>query len=48
MIPLSFPFSEEKILALKVGDEVLTSGVVFTGRDAVHKYLHEAEHCRRK
>jgi fumarate hydratase subunit beta len=38
---LSFPFSEEKILALKVGDEVLISGVVFTGRDAVHKYLHE-------
>jgi fumarate hydratase class I len=24
-----------------VGDEVLISGVVFTGRDAVHKYLHE-------
>src|SRR6188472_4439886 len=41
MIKLSFPFSEEKIRALKVGDEVLISGVVFTGRDAVHKYLHE-------
>ena len=41
MIQLSFPFSEEKIRALKVGDEVLISGVVFTGRDAVHKYLHE-------
>ena len=41
MINLSFPFSEEKIRALKVGDEVLISGVVFTGRDAVHKYLHE-------
>ena len=27
--------------ALKVGDEVLISGTVFTGRDAVHKYLHE-------
>ena len=28
--------------ALKVGDEVLISeSVVFTGRDAVHKYLHE-------
>jgi fumarate hydratase subunit beta len=38
---LSFPFSEDKIRALKVGDEVLISGVVFTGRDAVHKYLHE-------
>ena len=41
MIKLSFPFTEEKIRALKVGDEVLISGVVFTGRDAVHKYLHE-------
>lgn len=41
MIPLSSPFTEEKVRALKVGDEVLISGVVFTGRDAVHKYLHE-------
>jgi len=41
MIPLSHPFTEDKIRALKVGDEVLISGVVFTGRDAVHKYLHE-------
>ena len=41
MILLTFPFTEEKIRALKVGDEVLISGVVFTGRDAVHKYLHE-------
>jgi len=41
MTKLSFPFTAEKIRALKVGDEVLISGVVFTGRDAVHKYLHE-------
>jgi len=41
MIKLSFPFAEEKIRALKVGDEVLITGTVFTGRDAVHKYLHE-------
>ena len=41
MIKLSFPFTEEKIRALKVGDEVLISGIVYTGRDAVHKYLHE-------
>ena len=40
MIKLSFPFTEEKIRALKTGDEVLISGL-FTGRDAVHKYLHE-------
>jgi len=41
MTKLSFPFTEEKIRALKVGDEVLISGVVFTGRDAVHKHLHD-------
>jgi fumarate hydratase class I len=41
MIPLSAPLTEEKIRALKVGDEVGITGVVFTGRDAVHKYLHE-------
>jgi tartrate dehydratase beta subunit/fumarate hydratase class I family protein len=33
MIKLSLPFTE-KIRALKVGDEVLISGVVFTGRGA--------------
>jgi tartrate/fumarate subfamily iron-sulfur-dependent hydro-lyase beta chain len=41
MIPLSAPFTDEKIRALKVGDEVGITGIVFTGRDAVHKYLHE-------
>lgn len=41
MIPLAFPFTENKIRALHVGDEVAISGLVYTGRDAVHKYLHE-------
>ena len=41
MISLTFPFTEAQVRALKVGDEVSISGVVFTGRDAVHKYLHE-------
>ena len=41
MVKLSFPFTEDKIRALKVGDEVLISGTLFTGRDAVHKYLHD-------
>jgi len=41
MIKLTSPFTEEKIRALKQGDEVLISGVIHTGRDAVHKYLHE-------
>jgi tartrate dehydratase beta subunit/fumarate hydratase class I family protein len=30
MIKLSFPFTEEKIRALKVGDEVLISGGVLS------------------
>ena len=38
---LDAPFTEEKIRSLKVGDIVEISGVVFTGRDAVHKYLHD-------
>jgi len=41
MIELTTPISEEQIRELKVGDEVGISGVVFTGRDAVHKFLHE-------
>lgn len=41
MTQLSPPFTEEKVRALKVGDEVSISGTLFTGRDAVHKYLYE-------
>jgi tartrate/fumarate subfamily iron-sulfur-dependent hydro-lyase beta chain len=41
MIQLSAPFTEEKIRRLKVGDMVEVSGIVYTGRDAVHKWLSE-------
>ena len=41
MITLHQPFTEQKVRAVKTGDEVAVSGVLFTGRDAVHKYLHE-------
>jgi fumarate hydratase class I len=41
MVELTLPFTEEKIRSLKVGDAVEISGIVFTGRDVVHKYLHE-------
>jgi fumarate hydratase class I len=41
MISLNTPLSEAAVRNLKVGDEVLLSGTVFTGRDAVHKHLHE-------
>ena len=41
MTKLTTPISEAAIRALKVGDEVHLTGVLFTGRDAVHKYLHD-------
>jgi len=41
MIHLSAPFTEDKIRSLKVGDMVEITGTLFTGRDAVHKWLHE-------
>jgi len=41
MIQLTTPISKATIGELKVGDEVSITGVLFTGRDAVHKYLHE-------
>ena len=41
MIHLQTPLTEAAVRSLRVGDEVHLSGVVFTGRDAVHKYLHD-------
>ena len=38
-IRLSAPISDEQVRALKVGDVVLISGRMFTGRDAVHAHL---------
>jgi len=38
-VVLRAPLSEEQVRALKVGDVVLISGEVYTGRDAVHAYL---------
>lgn len=38
---LNTPISENEIRSLKVGDIVIVNGTIFTGRDAVHKYLHE-------
>jgi fumarate hydratase class I len=35
------PYTEDKIRALKMGDMVHLTGMVYTGRDAVHKFLHE-------
>jgi fumarate hydratase class I len=41
MIQLTTPITEAAVRALKVGDEVAITGTLFTGRDAVHKYLHD-------
>ncbi len=38
---LKTPISEEQIRDLKVGDVVLLNGDMFTGRDAVHRYLYD-------
>ena len=42
-IKLTLPISEEQVRSLKVGDMVLLSGIMFTGRDAVHKHLYEGK-----
>ena len=36
---LQIPLSEDDVRALNVGDNVLLSGTMYTGRDAVHKFL---------
>ena len=41
MVQLTTPCDEALVRSLKVGDAVEISGTLFTGRDAVHKYLHE-------
>jgi fumarate hydratase class I len=38
-VVLRAPLTEEQVRLLKVGDVVLISGELFTGRDAVHAYL---------
>jgi len=40
-VQLSIPISDESIRSLKVGDSVLLSGVMITGRDAVHKWISD-------
>jgi fumarate hydratase subunit beta len=41
MKKLTYPFTHEQVRDLKVGDMVLITGKLFTGRDAVHKRLHD-------
>lgn len=42
-VRLEAPITEEQVRSLKVGDVVLISGRVFTGRDAVHAHLMKHE-----
>jgi fumarate hydratase, class I len=42
-VALRTPLTEEQVRALKVGDVVLLSGRVYTGRDAVHHHLMSHE-----
>jgi tartrate/fumarate subfamily iron-sulfur-dependent hydro-lyase beta chain len=39
MYELTLPLSDEAVRRLKVGDPVTLSGVMMTGRDAVHKWI---------
>ena len=41
VIRLQAPITKDQIKSLHVGDVVLLNGTLFTGRDAVHQYLHE-------
>jgi fumarate hydratase class I len=42
-VKLQAPIADEQIRALKVGDVVLVSGRMYTGRDAVHAHLMKHE-----
>jgi len=42
-VALQAPLTEEQVRSLKVGDVVLVSGRVFTGRDQVHHHLMKHE-----
>ena len=41
MKKMTIPISDEAIRDLKVGESVLLSGVMLTGRDAVHKWMND-------
>lgn len=42
VVRLETPLTQEKVKSLKAGDNVLISGVIYTGRDAAHKKMVEA------
>jgi fumarate hydratase class I len=42
---ITYPFTRKEIRKLKVGERVLLSGRVFTGRDRLHKFLAAGGHA---
>ncbi|MBU1726935.1 MAG: fumarate hydratase C-terminal domain-containing protein, partial [Candidatus Omnitrophica bacterium] len=48
MKAIKTPLSKEDIIRLKVGDEVLLSGIIYTARDQAHKRLSEARNKFKK
>jgi len=45
VVTLQTPLTEEQVRSLKVGDVVRINGMVYTGRDAVHKHLATGGDC---
>lgn len=42
---LQYPFTPDQLRGLRAGQFVTVSGLVFTGRDRVHKYLFDGGKC---
>lgn len=42
---LDYPFTAEQVSPLRTGQSVLVSGIVYTARDRLHKYLFEGGKC---
>jgi fumarate hydratase subunit beta len=40
-IKLKTPVSDEDVMKLKIGDSVLITGIILTGRDSAHKRLYD-------
>jgi len=45
LVTLTYPFTCAAVRRLKVGERVLLSGRIFTGRDRLHKFLAEGGHA---
>ena len=39
MIKITTPLTEDKIIKLEAGDQILLTGTIYTARDAAHKRL---------